>query len=446
MLVKFWGVEGSIPSPLPSAQIQSKITRALQEAGTRQIDLSDPKAIDEFVAGLPLSIRGTVGGNTSCITIETPEGLVIFDAGSGIRKLGAALMEREFGQGKGQASIFFTHTHWDHIQGFPFLRPAFVPGNRFTIYYIHPHVEQVMVDQMKAEWFPVQFDYLSADVEFRRIKEGETVKVAGLAIRSKALQHPGTAYAYRVENGTSSLVLATDGEYKNLSASHTKEYIDFFAGADVLIFDAMFSVRESFIREDWGHSSALIGADMARQAGVKQLVLFHHDPASEDDEIWRIYQATLEYLSQDFATVPPGVMVATEGLEIDLSDRHDFAIRTKMVGDVAILSLRGEFDAYGAEVFEAQFSTLLNQDNLHKVILSLEDVTELSMAGVKALLEARKQTYSMALVRLPSHIHRVLELAVTTDFFAIYDEIDTALAALNASEEEQGSTAGHLHQ
>lgn len=117
-----------------------------------------------------------------------------------------------------------------------------------------------------------------------------------------------------------------------------------------------------------------------------------------------------------------------------------------MVGDVAILSLRGEFDAYGAEVFEAQFSTLLNQDSLHKVILSLEDTTELSMAGVKALLEARKQTYSMALVRLPSHIHRVLELAVTTDFFAIYDEIDTALAVLNASEEEQGSVAGHLHQ
>ena len=437
MLVKFWGVRGSIPSPLPSTQIQSKVVRALHEAAARQIDLSNPQAIDEFVAGLPLSIRGVVGGNTSCITVETPEGLVIFDAGSGIRKLGIALMEREFGQGKGQASVFFTHTHWDHIQGFPFFRPAFVPGNRFTIFCLHPYVEQVMVDQMKAEWFPVQFDHLEADLEFKRIKEGEAVKVAGLEIRSKSLQHPGTAYAYRIENGTSSLVLATDGEYKNLSASHTKEYIDFYAGADLLIFDGMFSVRESFIREDWGHSSALIGADIARQAGVKQLVLFHHDPASEDDEIWRIYQETLEYLSQDFTTVPPGVTVATEGMEINLSDKHDFTVRTQTAGDVAILSLKGEFDAYGAEVFESQFATLLNQNNLRKVILSLEDVTELSMAGVKALLEARKQTYSMALARLPSHIHRVLELAVTTDFFAIYDEIDAALEALNASDGEQ---------
>jgi anti-anti-sigma factor len=437
MLVKFWGVRGSIPAPLPSTQIQSKIVRALQEAAVKGVDLSNPKSINEFVTGLPLSIRGAVGGNTSCITLETPEGLVIFDAGTGMRELGNALMEREFGQGKGEASIFFTHTHWDHIQGFPFFRPAFVPGNRFTIYYLHPYVEQVIAGQMKPEWFPVQFDHVKDNLEFKQIKEGERVKVAGLEIRSKALQHPGIAYAYRVENGTTSLVLATDGEYKNLSASHTKEYIDFYAGADVLIFDAMFSVRESIIKEDWGHSSALIGADMARQAGVKWLVLFHHDPASEDDEIWRIHRETLEYMSQDLSTAPPEVLVATEGLEINLSDKHDFAVGAQMMGDVALLSLEGRFDAYGAEVFEAQFDTLLAKTNMFKVVLSMQDVTELSMAGVKALLEARKQTYSMALVRLPSHIHRVLELAVTTDFFAIYDEVDIALEALSASGNER---------
>lgn len=434
MLVKFWGVRGSIPAPAPSIQIQSKIIQALHEAAARQIDLSDPEAIDRFVAGLPLSIRGTVGGNTSCITVETPAGLVIFDTGSGIRQLGNALMEREFGKGKGEASIFFTHTHWDHIQGFPFFRPAFVPGNRLTLYHLHPHVKQVIVDQMKTEWFPVQFDHLKADMTFRRIEEDETVKVAGLEIRSKALQHPGVAYAYRVENGTSSLVLSTDGEYKNLSASHTRKYIDFYAGADVLIFDAMFSVREAIIREDWGHSSALIGADIARQAGVKRLVLFHHDPASEDDEVWRIHQATLEYLSQDFTTAPPEVLVATEGLEIDLSDEHDFAVGAQIIGDVAILALKGHFDAYGAEVFEAELNTLSQQTNLRKVILNMEALTELNMAGVKALLEARKQLYSMALSQLPNHIHRVLELAVTTDFFAIYDEVNMAMEALNASE------------
>jgi anti-anti-sigma factor len=437
MLIKFWGVRGSIPAPLPSARIQSKIVRALQEAAAEQVDLTNLRAIEEFVAGLPSATRGTVGGNTACVSVETPGGLVIFDAGTGIRELGEAMMGREFGRGQGEATIFFTHTHWDHIQGFPFFRPAFVPGNRFTIYYMHPHVEQVIIDQMKAEWFPVRFSRMTAGLEFHQIQEGESVNVAGLEIQGKALQHPGIAYAYRVENGTSSFVFATDGEYKSLSASHTKEYIDFFSGADVLTFDAMFSVRDSIIREDWGHSSALIGADIARQAGVKQLVLFHHDPAAGDDEIWRIRQATVEYMSQDLSSGPPEVLVATEGLEINLSDAHDFRVVTHMVGDVVVFSLGGRFDANGAEIFEAQFDELLEQRDMSRIVLSMQDVTDISMAGVKALLEARKQTYSMALAGLPNNVHRVLELAVTTDFFAIYDEVDTALEALNASNNER---------
>jgi anti-anti-sigma factor len=433
MLVKFWGVRGSIPAPTTSGQIENKIKQAFQAAARAQIDLADSEAVDAFVAGLPISVRGTVGGNTSCVSVETSEGLVIIDAGTGIRELGDALMQREFGQGQGKASIFFTHTHWDHIQGFPFFRPLFVPGNLFKIYYLHTHVEQVLREQMRAQWFPVQFNRVTADVQFEQIEEGQTIRVGEMAVSSKALQHPGKAYAYRVENGTSALVLATDGEYKNLSATHTKTYIDFFAGADVLVFDAMYSVRESIIREDWGHSSALIGADIARQAGVKRLVLFHQDPAAEDDEIWRIYEETREYMSQDLNNGSPEVLVATEGLEIDLSDKPDFSVATQQVGNVAILSLHGRFDAYGAEVFTNQFDKLLRQDDRSRIVLSMQDVTDLNMAGVKALLEARTQTYGLALVKLPGHIRRVLELAVTIDFFAIYDDMDMALETLSNS-------------
>jgi anti-anti-sigma factor len=434
MLVKFWGVRGSIPSPLHPDRIQSRIIRALQEAVNSNIDLSSPQAIEEFALSLPPSIRGTVGGNTSCVSVETPHGLAIFDAGTGIRELGNALMQREFGRGEGHAYIFFTHSHWDHVQGFPFFKPAFVPGNRITIYHLHPHLEQVIVDQMRSEWFPIQIDRIEASLEFKRITEDDVVDVVGLHIRAKALQHPGTSYAYRVENGASSLVIATDGEYKNLSASHTRQYIDFFTSADLLIFDAMFSVRESIIREDWGHSSALIGADIARRAGVKQLVLFHHDPDAEDGEIWRVRQQTVEYLSQDLtAGPPPEVTVATEGLEIQLSGEHNFTVGARLAGDVAIIYLEGRFDAYGADVFEAQLDTLVRENNLHKIVLNMEGVAELNMAGVKALLEARKHAYGVALAQLPTHVRRVLELAATTDFFAIYDEVDSALAALSPS-------------
>jgi anti-anti-sigma factor len=441
MLVKFWGVRGSIPAPITSGQIENKIKLAFQAAAADQIDLADSEAVDEFVARLPVSIRGTVGGNTSCVSVETPEDLVIIDAGTGIRELGEALMQREFGQGQGEAAIFFTHTHWDHIQGFPFFRPLFVPGNRFKVYYLHSYAEQVLQEQMKAQWFPIQFNRVEADVQFERIEEGQTIHMGAMTISSKALQHPGKAYSYRVENGTSTLVLATDGEYKNLSATHTKKYIDFFAGADVLVFDAMYSVRESIIREDWGHSSALIGADIARQAGVKRLVLFHQDPAAEDDEVWRVYGETREYMSQDLGNALPEVLVATEGLEIDLSDTSDFGVTTQQVGNVAILSLQGRFDAYGAELFTNQFDQLLRQNDRSRIVLSMQDVTELNMAGVKALLDARTQTYSLALVNLPGHVRRVLELAVTIDFFAIYDDLDMALEALSISGNNHYETA-----
>jgi anti-anti-sigma factor len=437
MLVKFWGVRGSIPAPLTSSQIESKIGRVLQEAADRQVDLSRARAVQRFLAELPLSIRGTVGGNTSCISLEAPDALIIFDAGTGIRELGDALMQREFGRGQGRAVLFFTHTHWDHIQGFPFFAPLFVPGNHFCIYYLHPHVERVLREQMQAEWFPIQFDRLKAEVEFQQIQEGEPVRVGGLLVRSKALHHPGMAYAYRVDNGSSSVVFATDGEYKNLSASHTKEYVEFFSGTDVLVFDAMYSVRESIIKEDWGHSSALIGADIAREAGVKRLVLFHHDPAAEDEEVLDVLHTTLEYVSQEPSPTRPEVLIAYEGLEIDLADKQDFRIGTQRMKDVAILSLTGRFDAYGAEVFEAQFEKLLQQNDTSRIVLHMRDVTEMNMAGVKALLEARKQTFSLALVQLPAHVRRVLELAVTVDFFAIYEEMDVALEALNVSDNER---------
>ena len=126
-------------------------------------------------------------------------------------------------------------------------------------------------------------------------------------------------------------------------------------------------------------------------------------------------------------------MVAVEGLEINLAGEPDFSIKVQQEDEIEILVLKGRFDAYGAEVFTEQFDRLLRQNDKSRIVLSMQYVTELSMAGVKALLEARKQTFSLALVQLPGHVRRVLELAVTVDFFAIYEDMDTALEALKAS-------------
>jgi anti-anti-sigma factor len=145
------------------------------------------------------------------------------------------------------------------------------------------------------------------------------------------------------------------------------------------------------------------------------LVLFHHDPDAEDEEIWRVRQETVEYLSQDLtAGPPPEVVVASEGLEVNLSDERDFSVGARVSGDVAIVSLKGRFDAYGADVFEARLDALVRETNLNKVVLNMEDVVELNMAGVKALLEARKYAYGVALAQLPSHIHRWRRSALRT--------------------------------
>ena len=325
MLLKFWGTRGSIPAPVRPEQVQQKIIAALEAAGREQINLFNPKAIQEFAASLSLN-GSTAGGNTTCVTIEFEDDLIIFDAGSGIRELGDYLMDENnqrakkygFARGKGHAYIFFTHTHWDHIQGLPFFKPIHVPGNTFDIYHVHDYVPAVLARQMEQEFFPLQYDQIAATLQYYRLEEGGQAEVAGATITNIELKHPGKAYAYRVEADNAIAILATDGEYKSLDYTSTKKYSKFYANADVLIFDAMFSVRESFVKEDWGHSSALIGADIAKEANVKRLLLFHHDPASSDTEIMRVWQETKEYLGQRRGA--PEILVALEGMELELNN------------------------------------------------------------------------------------------------------------------------------
>lgn len=440
MLLKFWGTRGSIPAPARPDQVEYKIIQALEAAGRKQIDLSDPKAIRELVAELDLN-GSTVGGNTTCVTIELEDDLLIFDAGSGIRELGEELMNRKtklaqrfkFYQGQGHAYLFFTHTHWDHVQGLPFFRPIHVPGNVFDIYHIHDHVPASLARQMEQEFFPLQFDQIGATLRFHKIEEGEKVEVGGAIITNTELKHPGKAYAYRVAADSAVAVLATDGEYKSLDYADTEMYRNFYTNADVLIFDAMFSVRESFIKEDWGHSSALIGADIARESNVKHLFLFHHDPATTDAEIMRVLQETREYLGAKGQY--PEVSVAQEGMEIELANPApfaDFQMSDYVEGEVIFMALSGKFGAHVTERFRKNLARSLQTHKTDKVILKMEDLNQLTMAGIRALVDARKSVMSLALVGLPERIYRVIELSGTTDFFAIYEDDDAALSALNS--------------
>ena len=270
------GSRGSIPSPLVYEEVEEKVVKALQNAKAE--DLADDDSIKSFVQTLPHEIRGTFGGNSSCVSMQVGDELLIFDAGSGIRMLGQELMATDFGRGQGKANVFFSHTHWDHILGIPFFVPFYIKGNQFTVNSPLPDIQERLEGQQKFEYFPIPFSIYASDIDFVVLENKTEQKIGDMAVTWKAMYHPGQCFAYRVDYKGKSVVYATDAEYKKLGSSDLKPAVEFFQDADLLIFDSMYTFSEGLEKEDWGHSSTFIGVDLALEANVKQIAFFHHEP------------------------------------------------------------------------------------------------------------------------------------------------------------------------
>jgi phosphoribosyl 1,2-cyclic phosphodiesterase len=321
MKVKFWGARGSIPSPLTGAAIREKIRAAL--LGAVGIDLTDHAAVDQYIQRLPLRIASTAGGNTTCVELRVGQSLFILDGGSGVRMLSNELMSGDFGRGKGVAHIFVSHTHWDHIQGFPFFFPAYVPGNQLHFHSPFPDLKTRFEDQQREIYYPVSLDYMGSIRSWQVLDPNETIEIDGVKISMILLSHPGGAYAYRFSKDGHSIVYATDGEYQKMDQDSTARYVEFFRDADALIFDAQYSFEQVIDdRRDWGHSTPKMGAELAFRANVKRLVLTHHDPMATDDKLWDAVTEAYNYLafrSKGMANPPKvEVLLAQEGLEIAL--------------------------------------------------------------------------------------------------------------------------------
>jgi phosphoribosyl 1,2-cyclic phosphodiesterase len=312
MDVKFWGVRGSIPTPILPEAIEDKIRRAL--CGAVGLDLADEAAIERYIQRLPTAVHRTVGGNTSCVAVRAGSQLLILDAGAGLRVLAYDLMKTEFGQGQGAADILISHTHWDHIQGWPFFTPAFILGNRLTFSSPHSDLEAVFAGQQDETYFPAPLDYMSADLHFNRIPAEAWTRLGDVCVYPLKMSHPGENYGYRIEHNDQILVYATDSEYKHMSSDSTQAYVDFFRDADLLIFDAQYTLNDALDKADWGHSSPLMGAEFAHRAGVKRLALFHHDPLADDYAIYSGLRQVEAYLSRRGSQCQ--ALVAREGLEV----------------------------------------------------------------------------------------------------------------------------------
>lgn len=294
MLVRFWGVRGSIPSPIPAAALEAKLVDLLMSARGR--DFSSLEAARAYLHTLPIYQRGTVGGNTACLEVRAEDQVLIIDAGSGIKELGWSLMDGDLGEGKGEVHILLSHTHWDHIMGLPFFTPAYVPGNTIDIHSPFPDLEDRLRDQHRPVHFPVPWEVLAKTVTCHRWEANSTLALGEVEVRAIPLRHPGSCFGYRIEHDGKAMVYATDSEYKDNADDETRRIWSEFRGAEVLISDAQYTLSEALEKEDWGHSSAVVGVEAAVAAGVRRLVLFHHEPTHGDEMIAQILEKAKRYL------------------------------------------------------------------------------------------------------------------------------------------------------
>jgi phosphoribosyl 1,2-cyclic phosphodiesterase len=253
------------------------------------------------------------------VEVRGEDTLVVLDAGSGIRQLGLELMQGgDYAQGRGTVHVLISHTHWDHIMGFPFFIPAYAPGNRIIIYARHPHIKKRFEDQHHPHHFPVSLETMSADVQFVQLEDNEPAEIGEFSVSTIALRHPGGSYSYRIEQNGRAFVYATDAEYKDLRAEVMEHYISFYEGSEALVFDAQFTLEDAMEKEGWGHSSSLVGVDIALQANIKRLILFHHEPSYNDEKLQEIYDKTVRYYELIRGDRNLEIIMAREGLVLEI--------------------------------------------------------------------------------------------------------------------------------
>lgn len=316
MEIHLYGVRGSIPSPLSTQEYREKLISVLRLAAKSEgRAFSSP---EEWIETLPEPLNYVVGGNTTCVRIRAKSGAeIVVDLGTGARALGEEYINGVFGKGKGELSIFFTHTHWDHIHGIPFFKPLYIPGNKFIFHSPLDDLQERLSYQQDPRFFPIHFDKFGSQRNFHRLQKGENVEIGGVKVEWLPLKHPGGSIAYKFTENGKSFIFATDAEYTGEDLPVVAEQKPFFQGADLLVMDAQYTLDESFQKFDWGHTSYTMAVNCAATWEIRTLALTHHEPAYSD-EILAIILDDAKTHAENLGAKDLSIILAREGTKFEL--------------------------------------------------------------------------------------------------------------------------------
>jgi len=317
MKLKVWGSRGSIPVSDYPADVWNKTEKLVEDFQKSGMNPQDYMKSKDYT-----SLTG-FGGNTTCVQLTTKSGnSLIIDGGSGLRPLGMSQLGGDLGKGKGEAHIYLTHYHWDHLFGLPFYVPFYIPGNKIHVYSVCEDLEKCFEILFQKPYFPVPFNVIKAQIVFHQIEGRKPFKVGDLTATPYQLDHPDPCWGLKINGDGKNFAHCVDTEGTRISREKLGEDLPLYQDIELMYYDAQYDFNDHLTKVDWGHSASQIGLDLAMREGIKKVLFTHHDPSASTEQIMDMKKDTQRYIIEQRKAketlFPVEWDFAYDGMEVDI--------------------------------------------------------------------------------------------------------------------------------